>query len=219
MAEAGRGGGRIGLSALKKLDRRRPGDGVGGMFERVSIVLSDKDGLGFRLTFCIVVSRDDGGLGGSPSIGGGRVSPSPRTRPAWTLSTEGDSPSFLNGFSTSAAVFRVPARLGKRLPSLWTSDGVSAFQGEAQVFVPPLWFNRFSSDPKISSDLTPLGGWFRDPRGTGSLDRRGMLGAGLGFWSMVALNSHAAHEDANGSRQLCCQFAAGRPFQEQRPLL
>lgn len=37
-----------GLSELKKLDFRLPGDGDGGICESVSIVRSDKDGLGFR---------------------------------------------------------------------------------------------------------------------------------------------------------------------------
>ena len=37
-----------GLSEVKKLDFRLPGDGDGGICERVSIVRSDKDGLGLR---------------------------------------------------------------------------------------------------------------------------------------------------------------------------
>ena len=37
-----------GLSEVKKLDFRLPGDGDGGICESVSIVRSDKDGLAFR---------------------------------------------------------------------------------------------------------------------------------------------------------------------------
>ena len=49
-AEAGRGGGRIGLvlSTLKQLDFLLFEEGEGGICESVSTVLSDRDGLGFR---------------------------------------------------------------------------------------------------------------------------------------------------------------------------
>lgn len=46
--EPGREDVTAGLSEVKKLDFRLPGDGDGGICERVSIVRSDKDGLGFR---------------------------------------------------------------------------------------------------------------------------------------------------------------------------
>jgi hypothetical protein len=53
IADAGRGGGRIGLaiSVLKKLDFCRFDKGEGGICDKVSTVLSDSDGLGFRLSF------------------------------------------------------------------------------------------------------------------------------------------------------------------------
>ena len=44
--DVGRDDGAIGLSSGKKLDLRLRGDGEGGIWERVSIVLSDKEGLG-----------------------------------------------------------------------------------------------------------------------------------------------------------------------------
>ena len=44
--DVGRDDGATGLSAGKKLDLRLRGDGEGGIWERVSIVLSDKEGLG-----------------------------------------------------------------------------------------------------------------------------------------------------------------------------
>ena len=46
--EPGREEATAGLSEVKKLDFRLPGDGDGGICESVSIVRSDKDGLGFR---------------------------------------------------------------------------------------------------------------------------------------------------------------------------
>ena len=46
--EPGREEVTAGLSKVKKLDFRLPGDGDGGICERVSIVRSDKDGLDFR---------------------------------------------------------------------------------------------------------------------------------------------------------------------------
>lgn len=46
--DAGRGDGPTGLSVGKKLDLRLRGDGEGGIWERVSMVLSDKEGLGRR---------------------------------------------------------------------------------------------------------------------------------------------------------------------------
>lgn len=51
IAEAGRRGGRMGLvfSTLKKLDFRLVEEGEGDICESVSTVLSDRDGLGFRL--------------------------------------------------------------------------------------------------------------------------------------------------------------------------
>ena len=48
--EVGRDDGATGLSDGKKPDIRLRGDGEGGIWERVSIVLSDKDGLGRRVT-------------------------------------------------------------------------------------------------------------------------------------------------------------------------
>lgn len=48
IADAGRSGGAIGLSEEKKLDRLRPlTAGEAGSCERLSIVLSDNDGLAF----------------------------------------------------------------------------------------------------------------------------------------------------------------------------
>ena len=44
--DVGRDEGATGLSGGKKLDLRLRGDGEGGIWERVSIVLSDKEGLG-----------------------------------------------------------------------------------------------------------------------------------------------------------------------------
>ena len=66
IADAGRRGGRIGLvaSALKKLEVRLVEEGEGGICERVSIVLSDKDGRGFRFTF---------GVSGGMSAGSDKV--------------------------------------------------------------------------------------------------------------------------------------------------
>ena len=46
--EPGREEVTAGLSEVKKLDFRLPGDGDGGICESVSIVRSDRDGLGFR---------------------------------------------------------------------------------------------------------------------------------------------------------------------------
>ena len=46
--ELGRDDGAIGLSDGKKLDLRLRGDGEGGIWDRVSMVLSDKEGLGRR---------------------------------------------------------------------------------------------------------------------------------------------------------------------------
>ena len=46
--DVGRDAGPTGLSIGKKLDLRLRGDGEGGIWERVSIVLSDKEGLGLR---------------------------------------------------------------------------------------------------------------------------------------------------------------------------
>ena len=46
--EPGREEVTAGLSEVKKLDFRLPGDGDGGICESVSIVRSDKDGLDFR---------------------------------------------------------------------------------------------------------------------------------------------------------------------------
>jgi hypothetical protein len=53
IADAGRSGGRIELaiSVLKKLDFRRFDKGEGGICDKVSTVLSDSDGFGFRLSF------------------------------------------------------------------------------------------------------------------------------------------------------------------------
>lgn len=48
IAEAGREGGPIGLCGVKKLDFRLPPAGEGGMCERLSIVLSEREGLDFR---------------------------------------------------------------------------------------------------------------------------------------------------------------------------
>lgn len=50
IAEAGRRGGRMGLvvSTLKKLELRLFEEGEGGNCERVFMVLSDRDGRGFR---------------------------------------------------------------------------------------------------------------------------------------------------------------------------
>lgn len=73
IAEAGRGGGRIGLvvSTLKKLDLRLIDDGEGGICEIVSIVLSDSDGLGLR--FSLGVSGRGPGVSDIDSL----ASPSP----------------------------------------------------------------------------------------------------------------------------------------------
>jgi hypothetical protein len=49
IVDAGWLGGPIGLSTLKKFAFVLVGDGVGGMSDKVSIVLSDKDGRGLRL--------------------------------------------------------------------------------------------------------------------------------------------------------------------------
>lgn len=46
--DVGRDDGAIGLSGGKKLDLRLRGDGEGGIWERVSMVLSDREGLGRR---------------------------------------------------------------------------------------------------------------------------------------------------------------------------
>jgi hypothetical protein len=46
--DAGRLDGPIGLSTLMKFDFVLPGDGVGEMSDKVSIVLSDNEGRGFR---------------------------------------------------------------------------------------------------------------------------------------------------------------------------
>ena len=46
--DAGRDDEATGLSGGKKLDLRLRGDGEGGIWERVSMVLSDKEGLGRR---------------------------------------------------------------------------------------------------------------------------------------------------------------------------
>ena len=46
--EPGREEVTAGLAEVKKLDFRLPGDGDGGIWDSVSIVRSDKDGLGFR---------------------------------------------------------------------------------------------------------------------------------------------------------------------------
>jgi hypothetical protein len=66
IADAGRRGGRIGLvaSALKKLEVRLFEEGEGGICKRVSIVLSDKDGRGFRLAFGV----SDGKSAGSDMV-------------------------------------------------------------------------------------------------------------------------------------------------------
>ena len=47
-ADAGRDGGRIGLSIVKKLDFRPRGDGDGGICDNVSMVRSESEGLGRR---------------------------------------------------------------------------------------------------------------------------------------------------------------------------
>ena len=47
-ADAGREGGRIGLSIVKKLDFLRRGDGDGGICDNVSMVRSESEGLGRR---------------------------------------------------------------------------------------------------------------------------------------------------------------------------
>ena len=44
--EVGRDDGATGLSDGKKLDLRLRGDGEGGIWDKVSMVLSDKEGLG-----------------------------------------------------------------------------------------------------------------------------------------------------------------------------
>lgn len=46
--EVGRDDGATGLSDGKKLDLRLRGDGEGGIWDKVSMVLSDKEGLGRR---------------------------------------------------------------------------------------------------------------------------------------------------------------------------
>jgi len=48
MDDGGRAGDIIGLSDGKKLDFPRLGDGVGGIWERVSMARSDREGLGLR---------------------------------------------------------------------------------------------------------------------------------------------------------------------------
>ena len=65
MADAGRDGGRIGLSFVKKLDFLLVGEGVGGIWESVSIVRSDSEGRGFlrfrgvsRLYTSLLVSEE-----------------------------------------------------------------------------------------------------------------------------------------------------------------
>jgi hypothetical protein len=52
-AQSGIGGGFIGfeISRLKRLDLRLLGDGDGGICDKVSIVLSERDGRGFRFVF------------------------------------------------------------------------------------------------------------------------------------------------------------------------
>jgi hypothetical protein len=62
IADAGRRGGRIGLvaSVLKKLEVRLVEEGEGGICERVSIVLSDKDGRGFRFALGVSGARSAG---------------------------------------------------------------------------------------------------------------------------------------------------------------
>lgn len=63
MDDVGRDDGTTGLSDGKKPDLRLRGDGVGGIWERVSMVLSDKEGLG-RLGSV----RDLAGDSGSPYV-------------------------------------------------------------------------------------------------------------------------------------------------------
>lgn len=46
--DTGRDDGVIGFSGRKKLDLRLRGDGEGGIWDSVSIVLSDREGLGRR---------------------------------------------------------------------------------------------------------------------------------------------------------------------------
>jgi hypothetical protein len=67
IADAGRRGGRIGLVVppLKKLEVRLVEEGEGGICERVSIVLSDREGRGFRLDFGV----SSGMSAGSDKVG------------------------------------------------------------------------------------------------------------------------------------------------------
>ena len=50
MADAGRAGGPIDPLLFTVLERRLEGEGAGEICERVSVVLSDSDSLGFRLS-------------------------------------------------------------------------------------------------------------------------------------------------------------------------
>jgi len=63
----------IGLSEGKKLDFRRRGEGEGGICDSVSMVRSDKDGLGFR--------RAVSALAGNGSSSG----PDPRSENPWDI--------------------------------------------------------------------------------------------------------------------------------------
>ena len=70
--DVGRDDGAIGLSGGKKLDLRLRGDGEGGIWERVSIVLSDKEGLG-RLGSVRDLAGDSGWISIMPATNGSAV--------------------------------------------------------------------------------------------------------------------------------------------------
>ena len=101
--EPGREETAAGLSDVKKLDFRLPGDGDGGICESVSIVRSDKDGLGLR-------DNVRGVYGGSMFSG-------PKGS-AGTLGSAGEQGSACCGWVMVLSA--VPANAGLR----WTSWGI-----------------------------------------------------------------------------------------------
>lgn len=107
MAEAGRSGGGILLSALKKLDRRLPlpPAGDGGSCDKLSIVRSDSDG---RLFLVERVLSSGSGSSWSAYSGSASFSWNPALEPALEEALDAErKPSKLPNASSSLLVFNV----------------------------------------------------------------------------------------------------------------
>jgi hypothetical protein len=107
MADAGRSGGGMLLSALKKLDRRRPLPGAGddGSWDRLSTVLSESDGRLFLFSgFTGLIGLDESSTAVSTCSVSGSLSRNPALELAREEALEADlKPSRLPSVSSSLA--------------------------------------------------------------------------------------------------------------------